>query len=87
MWTTATQEAFDTLKRRVTEEPVLLHPILTRPFELKVDASGFAIGAVLMQKGDDNKRHPVGFYSTTLTPAEHNYDIYDLKLLTIVKSL
>ena len=87
MWTTATQEAFDTLKRRVTEEPVLLHPILTRPFELEVDASGFAIGAVLMQKGDDNKRHPVGFYSTTLTPAERNYDIYDLKLLAIVKSL
>ena len=29
VWTTATQEAFDTLKRRVTEEPVLLHPILT----------------------------------------------------------
>ena len=87
MWTTATQEAFDTLKRKVTEEPVLLHPILTRPFELKVDASGFAIGAVLMQKGDDDKRHPVGFYSTTLTPAERNYDIYDLELLAIVKSL
>ena len=40
-----------------------------------------------MQKGDDNKRHPVGFYSTTLTPAECNYDIYDLELLAIVKSL
>ena len=87
VWTTATQEAFDTLKRRVTEEPVLLHPILTRLFELKVDASGFAIGAVLMQKGDDDKRHPVGFYSTTLTPAERNYDIYDLELLAIIKSL
>ena len=40
-----------------------------------------------MQKGDDDKRHPVGFYSTTLTPAERNYDIYDLELLAIVKSL
>ena len=87
VWTAATQEAFDTLKRKVTEEPVLLHPILTRPFELEVDASGFAIGAVLMQKGDDDRRHPVGFYSTTLTPAERNYDIYDLELLAIVKSL
>ena len=87
MWTTATQKAFDKLKRRVTEEPVLLHPILTCPFELEVDTSGFAIGAVLMQKGDDDRRHPVGFYSTTLTPAERNYDIYDLKLLAIVKSL
>ena len=40
-----------------------------------------------MQKGDDDRRHLVGFYSTTLTPAEHNYDIYDLELLAIVKSL
>ena len=40
-----------------------------------------------MQKGDDDKRHPVGFYSTTLTPAERNYDIYDLELLAIIKSL
>ena len=87
VWTAATQQAFDTLKRKVTEEPVLLHPILTRPFELEVDASGFAIGAVLMQKGDNDRRHPVGFYSTTLTPTERNYDIYDLELLAIVKSL
>ena len=40
-----------------------------------------------MQKGDNNQRHLVGFYSTTLTPAERNYDIYNLKLLAIVKSL
>ena len=40
-----------------------------------------------MQRGDDDKRHPVGFYSATLTPAERNYDIYDLELLAIVKSL
>ena len=87
VWTMAAQEAFDTLKWKVTEEPVLLHPILTRPFKLEVDASGFAIGAVLMQKGDDDRRHPVGFYSTTLTSAERNYDIYDFELLAIVKSL
>ena len=87
VWTAATQQAFNKLKQKVTEEPVLLHPILTQPFELEFNTSGFAIGAVLMQKGDDDRRHPVGFYSTTLTPAERNYNIYDLELLAIVKSL
>ena len=29
VWTAAAQQAFDTLKQRVTEEPVLLHPVLT----------------------------------------------------------
>ena len=86
-WTPAAQKAFDTLKERVTQEPVLLHPVLTSPFELEVDASGYALGAVLMQYSEDAKRHPVGFYSSTLTPAEWNYDIYDLELLAIVKVL
>ena len=29
VWTAAAQQAFDVLKQRVTEEPVLLHPVLT----------------------------------------------------------
>ena len=29
MWTAVTQQVFDTLKQKVTEEPILLHPILT----------------------------------------------------------
>jgi hypothetical protein len=49
-WQDRQQKAFDELKRRVTTEPVLAHPILTDPFELEVDASGFAMGAVLLQK-------------------------------------
>ena len=87
MWTAVTQQVFDTLKQKVTEEPILLHPILTQPFELKVDASCFAIGTVLMQKGNDNRRHLVGFYSTTLMPVECNCNIYNLELLAIIKLL
>ena len=40
-----------------------------------------------MQKGNNDRRHPVGSYSTTLMPAECSYDIYDLKLLVIIKLL
>ena len=29
VWTVATQQAFDMLKRKVMEGPVLLHPVLT----------------------------------------------------------
>ncbi len=71
----------------VTEEPVLSQPELDKPFELEVNASGFALGAVLLQWKEDNKRHPIGYYSSTLSEAERNYDIYDLELLAIVKAL
>ena len=86
-WRTRHQTAFDTLKQRVTTEPILAHADQTQQFDLEVDASGFAVGAVLLQKKQDGKRHPVGYYSATLNAAERNYDIYNLELLAIVKAL
>jgi hypothetical protein len=87
IWGNDEQNAFNTLKHRITEEPILRQPQMDKQFELEVDASGYAIGAVLMQRQEDGKRHPVGFYSATLNDAERNYDIYDLELLAVVKSL
>jgi hypothetical protein len=88
-WTWGPEEnkAFEDLRLRVTTEPILAQPQVDKQFELEVDASGFATGAVLMQRGEDNKKHPVGYYSATLNDAERNYDIYDLELLAVVNAL
>jgi len=86
-WGTEEQEAFDALKKRVTTEPVLAHANLDDQFELEVDASGYAVGAVLLQRKEDGKKHPIGYYSATLNEAQQNYDIYDLELLAIVMAL
>jgi hypothetical protein len=86
-WDTRQQQVFTTLKHWVTNEPILAQPVLNDQFDLEVDASGFAVGAVLLQKKEDGKRHPVGYYSATLNEAKHNYDIYNLELLAIVKAL
>jgi hypothetical protein len=86
-WETRQQQAFATLKHRVTSEPILAQPVLNDQFDLEVDASGFAVGVVLLQRKEDGKRHPVGYYSATLNEAERNYDIYNLELLAIVKAL
>jgi hypothetical protein len=86
-WDTKHQNTFEELKKRVTTEPVLACPILTDPFELEVDASGFAMGAILLQKKEDSKKHPIAYYSKTLSTAERNYNVYDLKLLAIVNVL
>jgi hypothetical protein len=64
---------------------VLAQLQLDQQFEVEVDASGFAFGAVLSQK-KDGKKHPIAFYSAAATKAERNYDIYDLELLAIVKA-
>jgi hypothetical protein len=66
-WENRHQQAFEELKTRVTTEPILAHPILTDPFELEVDASGFAMGAVLLQKKEDGKKHPICYVFLTIT--------------------
>jgi hypothetical protein len=86
-WTEQCQKAFDNLQNRVTSEPVLAHPELDKQFELEVDASGFAIGTVLLQKKDNGKRHPIAYCSKTLNEAQQNYDIADLELLVVIMSL
>ena len=46
-WTEECQRAFDDLKKQFTEEPVLMIPDQTRPFQIETDASKYATGAVL----------------------------------------
>src|SRR5260370_18186487 len=46
-WTKHKEKAFQTLKGLVTSEPVLAHPNQDLPFTLEVNASRYAIGAVL----------------------------------------
>jgi len=66
---------------------VLAHAKLDDQFELEVDASGYTVGVVLLQRKEDGKKHPIGYYSATLNEAQCNYDIYDLELLAIVMVL
>jgi hypothetical protein len=48
-----------------------------------MDASQFAIGAVLSQQVDDQWK-PVAFLSKSLSETQRNYQIYDRELMAIV---
>ena len=49
IWTKEAQQAFDDMKKRFMEEPVLIMPDQTKPFQIECDASKWASGAVLTQ--------------------------------------
>src|SRR6202522_3523501 len=86
-WTNECQDAFDTLKKKFTEEPVLMIPDHSRPFQIESDASKVATGAVLTQLDSNGDRHPCSFISKTFSPTERNYEIYDRELLGVIRAL
>ncbi|GJX69760.1 reverse transcriptase domain-containing protein [Tanacetum coccineum] len=46
-------EAFNILKKKLTEAPILIAPDWDLPFEIMCDASDYAVGAVLDQREDN----------------------------------
>jgi len=54
---------------------------------LIMDASDYAMGAILEQNDAFSQSHPVAYYSKSLQPAEWNYEIHDKELLAIVQAL
>ena len=53
--------------------PVLAFPDFKKPFLLETDASGKGLGAVLSQKQDDGKYHPVAYASQTMNKTKQHY--------------
>nr|GEX03667.1 reverse transcriptase domain-containing protein [Tanacetum cinerariifolium] len=76
-------DAFQTLKRKLTEAPILIAPDWDMPFELMCDASDFAIGEVLGKRQDKHFR-PIHYASKTMTKAESNYTTTEKEMLAVV---
>lgn len=87
VWGEDQQTAFDTLKQKYIESPILAPLLGDRPTRVEPDASRYACGAVLAQQDDLGIWKPCAYFSAKHLPAECNYDIHDKELLAIVKAL
>jgi hypothetical protein len=85
-WTDKHQESFEQLKTALISAPVLAIPDPTQPYEVFTDASGFAIGAVLLQNQGQGLQ-PVAYLSCKLNPAECRYPTGDREMLAIYYAL
>nr|GEW19365.1 reverse transcriptase domain-containing protein [Tanacetum cinerariifolium] len=76
-------KAFQTLKKKLTEAPILIAPNWDLPFELMCDASDFAIGAVLGQRHEKHFK-PIHYASKTMNDAESSYTTTEKEMLAVV---
>jgi len=71
-WTIEAEKSFNLLKQKITEQPVLVFSDFKKTFQVKCDASGFAIGAVLSQED-----RSIEYFSDKLKEAKEKYSTYD----------
>jgi hypothetical protein len=86
-WTEACTKALNRIINILTTELVLTHPDPEKPFELEVNISDYATGAILFQRDERGKPKPLGFHSKTLSKEEMNYNIYDKELTAMDRGL
>ncbi|KAJ9543245.1 hypothetical protein OSB04_022952 [Centaurea solstitialis] len=81
-WSLAASNAFEELKKKVTQAPVLALPNFQVAFQVECDASGVGIGGVLSQDS-----RPIAFFSEKLNEARQKYSTYDKEFYAIIRSL
>ncbi|KAA0046241.1 Ty3/gypsy retrotransposon protein [Cucumis melo var. makuwa] len=81
-WSEETEKAFLKLKFAMMSLPILALPSFELSFEIETDASGFGVGAVLVQS-----RRPIAFYSHTLSMRDRARPVYERELMAVVLSV
>jgi hypothetical protein len=86
-WTEAADEAFKELKQRFISSPILQMFDPLRRTIVETDASGYSIGAILLQADETGTLRPCAYMSKKMRPEQTNYPIHDKELLAIIEAL
>lgn len=78
-WTLQDNYGFETLKKSIVTQAILVLPSFDKPFTMEYDARIVAIGEVLSQQGSS-----VAFHIEKLNDAKRKYSSYELNLSSLV---
>ncbi len=85
-WNEVCQIIFDHMKRCIIETFILRHFNQTHEAILEIDSFNYVNDEVLSQYDDEDVSHSIVFYSKNMSSAECNYEIYNKKLLIIIRA-
>ncbi|CAM6097605.1 unnamed protein product [Calypogeia fissa] len=83
-WSPECQKAFEEIKERLSQAPILKEPDWGKEFHLHTDASLIAVGAVLAQQGEEGIDSPVYYASRLLNVHERNYTTTEREALAMI---
>ena len=83
-WGEEEQRAFELVKEKLVQAPVLAMPNFEKPFVLQTDACEYGISAILSQEDSEEDLRPIAYKSRKLIPAETNYPTHEKEALAMV---
>ena len=86
-WTSQHQEAFDKLRTVLSTDVMQHHPDLNKPYEVYSDASATAVGAVLIQRDEQDRPRPVQYLSRTLNKTQRLWPAMEREAYAIIVAL
>ena len=84
VWEELQDKAFQELKARVVNPPILHMANFDKTFILQTDSADTGVGSALMQEDKDGMKHPIAFASRKLLPRESRYSTIEKECLAIV---
>ena len=86
IWTADCQQSFETLRRALTESPILAFPDVNKPYKLYTDASSYAIGSALVQETEMGER-VIQYLSHQLNETQQRWPTIEKEAYAIVYSV
>ncbi len=83
-WTDKCQQAFEDLKEKLVNAPILIRADITKPFVVTTDVNDTHVGGVLSQAQPDGSDRSIAYFSKRLKPAETRYSVTDKEALAVV---
>ena len=83
VWSERRDQAFQQLKEKLVNAPILQYVDFSKPFVLHTDASTHGLGAALYQVDDEGTERVIAYASRSVTKSEKNCPAHKLEFLAL----